>query len=198
MRNDASFDIADALQAFADQHGLELFRQPHSMAASAYPTLAMDLPWFKGETLASGVRSVADFCLCCSLPFYEQGGSCRLPTDFPHFGFFCKQCWNSAVTNRGCKAITRLITAIQRWFRNPRITQTQLYAESGDDTDSDTGVEFYFRPELIEHYSSNYPTFVSVLPAVKEQSLVKHTLCMLCLQTMAVEQCSSHSELRSK
>ena len=80
------------------------------------------------------------------------------------------------------------------WFRNPRITQTQLYAESGDDTDSDSGVEFYFRPELIEHYSSNYPTLVSVLPAVKEQALVKHTLCMLCLQTMAVEQCSIHSE----
>ena len=194
MRNDASFGAADALQAFADQHGLELFRQPHSMAASAYRTLIMDLPWFRGEPLASGVRSVADFCLCCSLPFCEQGGSCRLPGDFPHFGFFCKQCWSSAVTIRGCKAITRQVTAIQRWFRNPRITQTQLYAESGDDTDSDTGVEFYFRPELIGHYSSNYPTFVSVLPGAKEQPLVEHSLCMLCLQTMAVEQCSSHSE----
>ena len=145
MRNDASFGAADALQAFADQDGLELFRQPHSMAASIYRTLAMDLPWFKGEPLASGVRRVADFCLCCSLPFYEQGGSCRLLADFPHSGFFCKQCWSNAVTNRGCKVTTRQLAAIRRWFRNPRITQTQLYAESGDDAHSDTGVEFYFR-----------------------------------------------------
>ena len=55
-------------------------------------------------------------------------------------------------------------------------------------------MEFYFRPELIEHYSSNYPTFVPVLPAVEERSLIKHTLCRLCLQTMALMQCSSHLE----
>ena len=66
--------------------------------------------------------------------------------------------------------------------------------ESGDDTDSDTGVEYYFRPELIGHYTSNYPTYVSLLPAGREQSPAGHTLCMLCLQTMTVEQCSSHPE----
>ena len=122
MRIDASPGTVDAVQAFADQHGLELFRQPHSMTASSYRTLAMDLPWFKGEPLASGVRSVADFCLCCSLPCYEQGCSRRLPADFPHFGFFCKQCWSNIVTNCGYRATTRQITAIQRRFHNPRIT----------------------------------------------------------------------------
>ena len=185
MRDDASLVTVDALQAFADQHGMELFHQPHSMAASAYRTLMMDLPWFRGEPLASGLRSVADFCLCCSLPFYERGGSCHLSADLPHCGFFCKLCWHNVLTNRGCKAIIRQVTAIQRWFRYPRITQSQLYAESGDDTDSNTGVEYYFRPELIGHYVSNYPTYISLLPAAARQDQDPKNqpcdhLCLLC------------------
>ena len=112
MRDDASLVTVDALQAFADQHGMELFRQPRSMAVSAYRTLVTDLPWFRGEPLASGLRSVADFCLCRSLPFYEQGGSCRLSADLPHCGFFCKLCWHKAGTNRGYKAIICRVTAI--------------------------------------------------------------------------------------
>ena len=169
MRDAANLDTTGTLQTFTDLDGMELFHQAHPMAASAYRTLMIDLPWFRGKPLASGLRSVADFCLCCSLPFHEHGGSCRLPVGLPHCGFFCKLCWNSAISNHGCKAIIRQITAIQRWARNPHISQSRLYVESDDDTDSDTGVQYYFRPELIGHYVSNYPTYVSLLPAAAEQ-----------------------------
>jgi hypothetical protein len=122
-----------------------------------------------------------------------------LSADLSHCGFFCKLCWHNAVTNRGRKAIIRQVTAIQRWFRYPLITQRRLYAESGDGTDSDTGVEYYFRPELIGHYVSNYPIYISLLPAAARQDQdpgnqpCDHP-CLLCQQAMALEQCPSHSE----
>ena len=91
------------------------------------------------------------------------------------------------------------VTAIQRWVRYPRITQSQLYAESGDETDSDSGLEYYFRPELIGHYVSNYQTYFSLLPAAAKQDQDSRNKpldhrCLLCQQAMALEQCPSHPE----
>ena len=129
MRDATNLDTTGTLQGFADLHGMDVFYQTHPMAAaSACRTLMKDLPWFRGEPLASGLRSVADFCLCCSLPFHIRGGFCRQPFDLPHCGFFCKLCWNSSVSNHGCKAIIRQITAIQRRARKPRISLSQLYS----------------------------------------------------------------------
>ena len=204
------------LQVFADAHGMGIFQQLHPMAATAYEDMMSDMPRFRGEPLASRLRGIADFCFCCHLPFYADGGSCRMPEGELHGSLFCGLCWNGVVTDyttRDCLTLIRKVRAIQRWYRNPRIAHCDLLADhNGADihghfttcSDPPDRVQYYFRPHLIRQYSSNYPTYVSVLPTnanechfdshLSRWTCSGHRHCLMCNRRIVLDKCNSHPD----